>query len=173
MEFENLVWIIIIILAYGMSVIFKKVRSQPTPGKKGKTAGRPGWKEKLDRYLLQVRQELKAATQDDSRRETGWERVLPQEDADAEAAEEMDIPHAPARAMVGRASPPTGSDPIRRDISPQEKEPLSEDRFSPSLKPAGSGKKRRPENLPYGIEDLRRAVIWSEILAPPIALRDR
>ena len=40
-------------------------------------------------------------------------------------------------------------------------------------KSAGSGKKRPPGHLPYGIQDLRRAVIWAEILAPPLALRDR
>jgi hypothetical protein len=41
-----------------------------------------------------------------------------------------------------------------------------------SLEPADSGKKIPPKDLVYGIQDLRKAVIWSEILAPPLALRD-
>ena len=40
------------------------------------------------------------------------------------------------------------------------------------MKPVVDGKKILP-GLEYGIQDLRKAVIWSEILAPPLALRDK
>jgi hypothetical protein len=41
-----------------------------------------------------------------------------------------------------------------------------------SIEPAVSEKEIRPKGLSYGMQDLRKAVIWSEILAPPLALRD-
>ena len=40
------------------------------------------------------------------------------------------------------------------------------------LEPADSGKEILSKDVVYGIQDLRKAVIWSEILAPPLALRD-
>ena len=42
-----------------------------------------------------------------------------------------------------------------------------------SKEPAVSGKEILPKDLEFGIQDLRTAVIWSEILAPPLALRDK
>jgi len=41
------------------------------------------------------------------------------------------------------------------------------------MEPDVYGKESLPENLEYGIQDLRKAVIWSEILATPLALRDK
>ena len=40
------------------------------------------------------------------------------------------------------------------------------------LAPADSRKEILSKDMVYGIQDLRKAVIWSEILAPPLALRD-
>jgi hypothetical protein len=75
-------------------------------------------------------------------------------------------------------------EPIRKEISPERVEPVIEKRPSPKIKPAlvdavqermdptAAEKEGMPEDSGYGIQELRKAVIWSEILAPPLALRD-
>ena len=154
MKFENLIWIIIVFV-YIVFVFLKKSIAASKTGEKGITPRRPEWREKLDKFLSQMKQEIEVTKQEGSNQETGWEEILPQEDDEPE--------------------------PVRKKISPErriEKTP------SPKIKPvpvkavaeskesAVYGKEILPKDLEYGIQNLRKAVIWSEILAPPLALRD-
>ena len=73
--------------------------------------------------------------------------------------------------------------PVRDEPPPERIEPAIEKKpvlkvkpaqarpVSKSMKPVVDEKKILP-GLEYGIRDLRKAVIWSEILSPPLALRD-
>jgi len=150
MDFGYLIWIIII-LVYIASFILKRMRAASKTVEKGIAKGPPEWKVKLDKYLAQTRQEQEIAKQEDSGEETGWAQVLPKED------------DMPALAMEE-----TGA----MAISPAPARKVTRERVVPGdLKPAR--KKISPKGLTYGIQDLRRAVIWSEILAPPLALRDK
>ena len=73
MSFDNLVWIILIILAYVISTVLKNARAGSPSQKNDGDKKRPGWKEKLDMYLARVRQELESAKAGDSKEETGWD----------------------------------------------------------------------------------------------------
>jgi flagellar biosynthesis GTPase FlhF len=170
MKFENLI-LIIIFAVYIVSFILKKVRAASKAAKKETARGRPGWKEKLDKFSSQVRQETDAVKQEDSKEETFWEQLLPREDDEPEPVlEEATIKEV---------------EPVRKEISPEKSAQFTEKTSSPKIKPAPLkdvaerlepavyGKEILPENLEYGIHDLRKAVIWSEILAPPLALRDK
>ena len=169
MDFESLIWIIIF-LVYVASVILKKVRSASKPGEKRAAKKRPAWKAKLDKFLSQVKQEIKAAKQEDLKKETGWERFLPPEDDEPELAME-DVTLADL-------------EPVRQEIPPERVVRVPEKTLSPKIKPAPvkvvaesiepavSEKEIRPKGLAFGVQDLRRAIIWSEILGPPLALRD-
>ncbi len=157
MKFENLIWIIIPLI-YVVSVILKRARADSKAGEKGIVKKPPGWKEKLNQFLSQMKQEIEATKQEGLNQETGWEEILPQEDDDLE--------------------------PVRKEISPERTEQVLEITPSPKIKPARvkavaesieqgvSGKAISHRDLAYGVQDLRKAVIWSEILAPPLALRD-
>ena len=156
MKFEHLIWVVIF-LVYVLSIILKRMRAASKAGDKGIL--RPQWKKKLDEFLSKARQEMNAGTQEGSEKETDWERFLPQED---------DAP-----------------EPLREEMSPQKIARVEEKTPSPTIKPAPvkavaestapvvSGKKIPQKELAYGIGDLRKAVVWSEILAPPLALRDK
>ncbi len=169
MKFEDLIWVIIFLI-YVVSVIWKKTRATSKAGKKGPAKRRPAWKEKLDKFISRVQQELEAAKKEGSKKETGWERVLPREDDEPELAME--------EVALKRL------EPIRKEISPERVEPVIEKTPSPKIKPAlvdavpermapaVAEKEVLPEDSGYGIQELRKAVIWSEILAPPLALRD-
>ena len=157
MKFENLIWIIIF-LVYVVSVILKKARAASKAGEEGGTPKPPEWKGKLNTFLSRMKQEIEVTKQEGSNQETGWEKILPQEDDDLE--------------------------PVRKKLSPERTEQVLEKTPLPKIKPARvkavaesiepavSGEAILQRDLAYGVQDLRKAVIWSEILAPPLALRD-
>ena len=134
---------IIIFLVFVVSVIIKKVRGASKTSEKGIAKRLPEWKEKLNKFMSQIQQ------------------------------------------MAGEGEPLEDLGPIRKEISSErieqaiEKPPLP--KIKPALvkvdaestEPAVSGKEILPKDLEFGIQDLRKAVIWSEILAPPLALRDK
>ena len=133
---------IIIFLVFVMFVILKKVRAAPKTSEKGIAKRLPEWKEKLNKFKSQIQQ---MAREGDTLENLG---------------------------------------PIRKEISSKrieqaiEKPPLPKIKpalvkaDAESIEPAVSGKEILPKDLEFGIQDLRKAVIWSEILAPPLALRD-
>ena len=134
---------IIIFLVFVVSVIIKKVRAASKTSEKGIAKRLPEWKEKLNKFMSQVQQ---MAREGDTLEDLG---------------------------------------PIRKEISSERIEQAIEKPPLPKIKPAlvkadaegieaaVSGKEILPKDLEFGIQDLRKAVIWSEILAPPLALRDK
>jgi hypothetical protein len=133
---------IIIFLVFVVSVIIKKGRAASKTSEKGIAKRLPEWKEKLNKFMSQVQQ------------------------------------------MAGEGDTLEDLGPIRKEISSEiieqviEKPPLPKIKpalvkaDAESIEPAVSGKEILPKDLEFGIQDLRKAVIWSEILAPPLALRD-
>lgn len=134
---------IIIFLVFVVSVIIKKVRAASKTSEKGIAKRLPEWKEKLNKFMSQIQQ------------------------------------------MAREGEPLEDLGPIRKEISSErieqaiEKPPLPKIKpalvkaDAESIEPAVSGKEILPKDLEFGIQDLRKAVIWSEILAPPLALRDK
>jgi len=134
---------IIIVLVIFVSKIIKKVHATSKTSEKGSTKRLSEWKEKLNKFMSQVQQMAR----------------------EGDALKDLE--------------------PIRKEISSErieqviEKPPLP--KIKPalvkadavSIEPAVSGKEILPKDLELGIQDLRKAVIWSEILAPPLALRDK
>ena len=142
MKFEHLIWIIIFLIYIVSVIIKKKVRAASKTSEKGIAKRLPEWKEKLNKFMSQVQQ---MAREGDTLEDLG---------------------------------------PIRKEISSEIVEQVIEKPPLPKIKPAlveadvesivpaVSGKEILPKDLEFGIQDLRKAVIWSEILAPPLALRD-
>ena len=133
---------IIIFLVYVVWLIIKKVRAASKTSEKGIAKRLPEWKEKLNKFMSQIQQ------------------------------------------MAREGEPLEDLGPIREEISSERIEQAIEKPPLPKIKPAlvkadaegieaaVSGKEILPKDLEFGIQDLRKAVIWSEILAPPLALRD-
>ena len=134
---------IIIFLVYVVWLIIKKVRAASKTSEKRVAKRLPEWKEKLNKFMSQIQQ------------------------------------------MAREGEPLEDLGPIRKEISSErieqviEKPPLPKIKpalvkaDAESIEPAVSGKEILPKDLEFGIQDLRKAVIWSEILAPPLALRDK
>ena len=134
---------IIIFLVFVVSVIIKKVRAASKTSEKGIAKRLPEWKEKLNKFMSQVQQ---MAAEGDTLEDLGPIRKESSSEMIEQAIEKPPLPKIkPALVKVD----------------------------TERLEPAVSGKEILPIDLEFGIQDLRKAVIWSEILAPPLALRDK
>jgi len=174
-DFDTLIWIVVFVI-WAISSIWKKLKTAPktngAPPKK-----RPGWKEKLDQVLSQVQKELEASKRQDAREGTGWERVLPRGAGETETgAEEFYTSDA-------RVSEPADEidfedelvleevRPVERLVSIPEERPV---RIKPVVDPSipvAFKKKVRIALAETSAQDLQKAFVWAEILAPPLALR--
>ena len=157
MKAENLIWVLLFLIYIG-SVIWKKTRAGSKDGKAGATKSRSGWKAKLDKYLARIKQEMEASKKEGSNADTVWEELMQSEEDALE----------PARKET---SPVTRESVIEKAPSPKTN-PVFEKVAAESTIPAPYAKEAQPNYFSFGIQDLRKAVVWSEILAPPLALRD-
>ena len=142
MKFENLIWVILF-LVYMVFIFLKKTRAASKSEAGGVGKSRTGLKGKLDEFLSRIKAEIEAANP------KGSDDVKP----------------------VLYESPPERIEPVIDKKPVLKVKPAPARAVSKSIKPVVDGKKTLP-GLEYGIRDLRKAVIWSEILAPPLALRD-
>ena len=133
---------IIIFLVFVVSVIIKKVRAASKTSEKGIAKRLPEWKEKLNKFMSQVQQ---MAKEGDTLEDLGPRRKEISSERIEQAIEKPPLPKIKPALVKADAE---------------------------SIEPAVSGKEILPKDLEFGIQDLRKAVIWSEILAPPLALRD-
>ena len=132
-----------------------KAKAETKAKAEGKTKGEkpegklPGWRQALDGVASRIQQEFKPAGGKPGREEDLWEMLLrktPAREHDQEPIRDM--------AEDNPVEPPPAPRPAHPDIQPEIVEPL-------------------PGNTPgrATISDLRNAVVWSEILGPPVALR--
>ena len=157
MKVENLIWVLIF-LVYIVSVIIKKARAGSKDGKAGAAKSRSGWRAKLDKYLSRIKQEMEASKKEGPGADTVWKELMQTEEDTME----------PARKET---SPVARESVIEKATSPKTK-PVFEKVAAESTIPAPYAKEAQPNYFSFGIQDLRKAVVWSEILAPPLALRD-
>jgi hypothetical protein len=134
---------IIIFLVFVVSVIIKKVGAASKTSEKGIAKRLPEWKEKLNKFMSQAQQ---MAREGDTLEDLGPIRKEISSERIEQAIEKPPLPKIKPALVKADAE---------------------------SIEPAVSGKEILPKDLEFGIQDLRKAVIWSEILAPPLALRDK
>jgi hypothetical protein len=133
---------IVICLFYVVSVIIKKGRAASNTGEKEVAKKPAAWIEKLNKFVSQIQQ---ADRQEDVFEELESNREETYTETIELVIDEPLLPKIkPLRVKAGTEGPA----------------------------PADSGKEILSKDMVYGIQDLRKAIIWSEILAPPLALRD-
>ncbi len=162
---------VLALLIIGLSIRqqFKKASDAEKAGKQP-----PLWKKKLNDALGQIRREMAARSSSSG---TGgafdWEVLVAGEEPETEPLEVELEPEEPVRPapLISEAAPAP---------SPPEKPAMPTAAAQP---PADGAETTRVSPLPaarYGatvqasrIEELRKAVVWSEIIAKPLALRER
>ena len=134
---------IIIFLVFVASVIIKKVRAASKTSEKGSAKVLSEWKDKLNKFMSQVQQMARGGD------------ILKDLEPIRKALSFEGIEQVIEKPPVPKIKPAF----VKADAK--------------SIEPAVSGKEISSKDLELGIKDLRKAVILSEILAPPLALRDK
>lgn len=173
MNFEILFFVFIVGVMI-ISQVFKHLAR--TSGEKGEKPV-SGWRKALDNILEEIRREMEKGKQATPApegaprsRETWWEDLMPEGEApgrevreDPGEAADSEKAAAPAhtRDAWEKDAPDEGfSRPWGREARPES--PVKQ------KPPAIAHEKRSPMSR----RDLRNAVVWSEILGRPVALRD-
>lgn len=162
---------ILALLIIGLSVRkqFKKAAEAEKAGEEA-----PPWKKKLNDALGQIRKEMDArSSQSGQGGAFDWERLVSGEAVETEPVEVALEPEEPVRpdSAVREAAPAP---------SPSEKPATPMAVSRPAADVAETPRTGAPPAASHGaathasrLEELRKAVVWSEILAKPVALRGR
>ncbi len=169
MDLDNLIPIIFVLI-FIVSQVFKGLASKKNVPSEKKKGHKPGIKDLLTDIASQIKKEIEAANapaQPQPQPSSGWEKVMPPkpekspEHKQAPTPKQANVSH---RKRAVKAPPILPKREVKERILPEKKVPA---------KQTAPEKRSFPEMLDYTTEGLRRAVVWSEILAPPLALRDR
>jgi hypothetical protein len=168
---ENLFPLIFIVIAL-LSIIGKLKKRPRAPETK---ASEVGWIQKLNALLADVQQRLQQPPQDGASGQSPWERLLKGADLsgsqpDGPAARDVE---PVADAVTGSPRPARNRPmaPVRATVAARM------DKTAPVVTavrtPAAAFAKGSVSSLRGRRADLRNAVVWSEILGPPVALKDK
>ena len=134
---------IIIFIAYVGFTIFRRMRSSSKTGENRSDKQGSGWKMKFDKFMSQV-QQMAGDEVKLKYREGKWK------DLSAKTIEPV----------------------VEKPLIPEQKPDLPKS-IADHTETIVPEKAILPMYFDASIPDLRKAVIWSEILAPPLALRDK
>ncbi|MFC1829353.1 hypothetical protein ACFL0O_07070 [Thermodesulfobacteriota bacterium] len=161
MDFESLIWIVAVLI-WVVSAVIKKKRAAPEPKEKAATKKRPEWREKLDGFLTQIKKQMQGELND----------TPPTMEI---SRKEMETMGGFSEFLEKRA----GKEPYYQDIelsaddiSYEGMETVPEEPAPVDTEPEIEAPSRPESVLRYDIKDLRKAIIWSEILGPPVALKN-
>lgn len=158
MDFDSIITFILIIIFFALPSLLKQIQARKkkkgVPKKAKKSRAKPFIFEKISRKIRQFVQELeKRGRQEKSDQDTIWETLAEDENENDLSQPEPDVPDEQPGSVKeeSRAQKPL-------------KEPVIE---KATAQPLRSGGYRVFKSDP-----LQNAVIWSEILSKPVALRD-
>ncbi|MBW2100078.1 MAG: hypothetical protein JRG68_04820 [Deltaproteobacteria bacterium] len=146
MSFEAILFFIIILV-----IFFSTIRKKLVSVKTGDSERPVSWIRTVGEILSRISKEMESAKTKTSAEGTGWDRIIPTP-AGSTALEK--------KKEVKMSQPLLQKEGIEESALPKEK------------KRAVSGKCTPFRISNAGVRQLRKAIVWSEILAPPPALRD-
>lgn len=168
---ENIFTLIIIFIA--LWSIFSKFKAKQRT-KQGTSPKGGGWVTKLNAFLTDLKNKIEQQAKEGATGASGWDHLLdageefsPQSDADEAALGDLVFEEAEAPPRTEKMPPAA---PARAQTNRSDKTQFVPG--GPRRKAVHAGK---PSYTSMGASraDLRKAVIWSEILGPPVALRDQ
>jgi hypothetical protein len=126
----------------------------------------PAWKQKLVQAFAEIRKEMEARTTVSPKEDSVWQELMG-ETPEAEEFEDLDLGPPPEPKTAPRRSriETVGEPPAERADSRREPPKVSE----PAVP---TRPRRRRRRFSVRRTSLQEAVVWSEILAPPLALRE-
>jgi len=174
MDIDTLIFILVF-LAVAISNI-KKIISESRKKKDGQKPEQP---EKIDflqklvkKFVSRIREEIAPQAREtrsrsvESDRLSGWDAI-------------MDEDHPPATSYNDQDEREEEDDYVPLELDEAESEIAPDISGPPELLPEKvhepeieSEPEEKRERSPYSLKELQKAVVWSEILGPPVALRE-
>ena len=188
MDFGDIFFIAVFIIII-VSNVYKQMKKARLNTSGGETpVKKPGWKTTLELVLEEARKQMEDQAKQEpaeamAGRPSGWEGIL-QSAPDVNPSEESvrpekiqtvpgdmkpsraDVSGKPALGLRGKQAPATEriADTLKERMVKPEPAGAEKDYY------AAAADKKMPQKLSR--EALRTAVVWAEILAPPVGLRD-
>lgn len=131
-------------------------------------ANAPQWKRNLHEAYLKIRQELEQTAKVPQDQEIGWERVV-SDAADPYLEPEPARETAPRKDKDQRAAK---KPIIKAEAQSDRSQRLEELRKRYRKETPRRRERQKPAAAKMPDMNLQQAVVWSEILSPPVALRD-
>lgn len=157
--------------------IILSIRKALTFGKDGKKPAPGGWQEKLQEMARQIKEDMeKAAREAEGLPPVPAPPPLPQDPVQSTGAMEWEgLEEYAEPAVMEETVDEESRDyeiliPVETSVSETESAP--DVQIVPPEKPLNLLERRKPCRTAFRRSDLRRAVIWSEILAKPVSLRE-
>lgn len=163
-----LFFIVIVLLS-----IIGKIKKRPRPPKATK-ATEPGWIQKLNAMLAEIQERLQQSPQGGASGPSAWERLL--KGADLSGSQPDGQSETRDDVVVETVKPvlrPAGARPVAPERAPTTRRDKTAPIAAAPPTQVGPVAKGSIPTLPRSRADLRQAVIWSEILGPPVALKDK
>ncbi len=169
MSFDSLIFILVIV-AIILSNVFKMIKkTSDTGGAKMQKPSATGWKKKVSDVLAQIKEEMRKAAEQQtgekpSGRGTGWEQVM----VPSPRPDERGVKDTPELRQ-------TFEEAIKKPYPPEPGPEMSVPGLPSYAAPATGAmyeQHRKQRAVVINRRNLRQAVIWSEILAKPVGLRD-
>ena len=153
MDFEQLITLIFVLAIWGISNVFRKA-AKTDPRNHASAQQTPGFLETLQKTLAAALQDQRSPDREE-----------------LELDEYLQVPTGPPLEDRSGHASATMADDRQPEIHERR---IKSAPSPPFIPPAGPPQITRLQKskLPAGRRSLRNAVIWSEILAPPLALRD-
>lgn len=170
MDFDSIIPLLLVIVFFVLPSLLKQVLA-----KKNKT-GQPKAinpnpsifdriGDRIQQFIKDLEEQARQQRQGATQQETGWEGFAEDEELYSEDETKRDDEEAIAASLTKvlpqNRVPGKASSPAKRSPSPQEQVCIRERKTNLS------------GTCPYRSNPLQNAIVWSEILSKPIALRDR
>ena len=168
---ENIVTLILIFIA--LWLISRKFKAQQKT-KQGATSKGGNWITRLNAFLADIQRKIEQQSKDRTTGASGWDQFLDDgeefgspSDADEAALDDLVFEEAQTPPHPKKMPPAL---PVRARTTPSDNT-----RFDPGVQRCKALHAGKPScaSMAASRAELRKAVIWSEILGPPVALRDQ
>lgn len=170
---EDLITVFMIIIIAIWSVL-SKIRAKRKAASKAKPPDKAGLVTKLHAFFDDIQKRIEQQAKQGDKDSTGWEQLLgrskterSQTDYEEESLEDLILEYDEPPAV--RKEPP--APPPRRAVL-RRPDPIKRVPSDTGMQPGLDAQKPTSTRMFTDRSELHRAVIWSEILGPPVALKD-
>jgi hypothetical protein len=169
MNFDSIISIFLIFIFFVLPIVLKRLQAKnkaavkPGPATKKKVSLFERMGEQIQEFVKDLEQQAKAEKEAEGKKDGIWERLAEDEKTNARSLK-IETPIHEKRRMIGDedSAPQKMGPPVQTGFNKKREAPVEKSGYyCPESYALNSRRK------------LRQAVVWSEILSKPVALREK